>query len=302
MSNTKTRKQKQQLVVNVSDSINSGQVFLWKKRGDVWFGVNGENDILEVKDDMSDSSSSWTKAQYKFFRLDDNQRYKKILRDISKDDTVKQSVKRYPGLRILRQDPFQCYISFIVSSNSNIPNIRRGLEKICCTFGKKVGARNQNGVYSHLFPSPRKLANASVAELQSCGLGYRAKFVKEASKRVTEKQIDLEELKNDHTYDTARQQLLQVPGIGSKVADCIMLFALEKLEAFPLDTWMLKVLQEFYKEKFFATPVQKEIKTLTEKRYDTLHKQIVDYFGCYAGVSQQFLFKMIRDQNQKKWL
>jgi len=274
--------------VSVSDSINSGQVFLWRNENRTWLGVNGE-DVLEVGADGGESSLD--ERCREFFRLDDD--YGKILRDISRDGLVRQGVKRYRGLRLLRQDPFQCYISFIVSSNSSIPNIKTRLERLCRRFGKKATVR-ENAL--HLFPSPKRLACASQSELLGCGLGYRAGFVKAAAAQVFEGQIGLQELGRSD-YPQAKAALTAVPGIGGKVADCIMLFSLEKLEAFPLDTWTLKVLGRHYPEKFSLAG-----RSLTEKRYETAHSEIVRHFGKYSGYSQQFLFKMIRDQSRRRWL
>jgi len=196
-------------------------------------------------------------------------------------------------LRLLRQDPFQCYISFIVSANSSIQNIKNTLQKICQKFGPKIRF-NKN--YFYLFPDPKKIATATKHELLNCGLGYRAKAVKMAAKAVVGREIDFDFLKKSD-YHVAKKSLLNIFGIGNKVADCVLLFSLEKLDSFPLDRWMLRVLQKYYSDKF-----ELNMKTLTEKRYDNLHKEIVKYFGPYAGYSQQFLFKMERELNQKKWL
>lgn len=273
--------------INLDQTINSGQVFLWKKTDDIWYGVDGQN----VFSASQDNTSSLKKDELDFFRKSDD--LEKIFKDISKDKTIKSAVKKFSGLRLLRQDPFQCYISFIVSSNSSIQNIRSSLYRICEKFGKKT---TFHGMKFHLFPEPKRLANASNAELLSCGLGYRAPFVKKAAMSVTEDVIDFDFLKKAD-YHTAKDALLGVFGIGNKVADCILLFSLDKLESFPLDRWILRSLQNYYLDKFSFGG-----KTLTDKKYQTLHSELVEYFGKYAGYSQQFLFKTIRDENQKKWL
>ncbi len=273
--------------VNVTDSINSGQVFLWKRHDGSWYGINGES-ILQVSENFEQDSSS--ESEYEFFRLSDN--YDMMLKSISKDPVIRRAVKKYRGLRLLRQDPFQCYISFIVSSNSNIPNIRLRLKKLCQKFGKKKSFKNDT---YYVFPNPKKLADAPLGQLQQCGLGYRTKFVKQASQKIADGQIDFDDLKKQ-SYQTVKSTLVQVPGIGNKVADCIMLFSLEKLDAFPLDTWMLKALEEFYAKRFSI-----KTKSITTKKYEMLHNQVVSYFGAFAGLSQQFLFKSIRDQNLRGW-
>jgi N-glycosylase/DNA lyase len=98
-------------------------------------------------------------------------------------------------------------------------------------------------------------------------------------------------------YQDAKKIILTVPGVGNKVADCILLFSLDKLDAFPLDRWMIRILAKYYPKKF-----ELETKSITEKQYDILHEKIVNYFGPYAGYAQQFLFKMERENYQKKWL
>lgn len=273
--------------IDLDQTINSGQVFLWKKLDNVWYGVDGQNVFAASQT----NTSSLEMDTIDFFRKGDD--LEKILRDISKDGAIKAAVKKFAGLRLLRQDPFQCYISFIVSSNSSIQNIRSSLYKICEKFGKKTTFR---GMRFHLFPEPKKLARASNAELLSCGLGYRVPFVKKAAISAAENKIDFDFLKKTD-YQTAKDALLGVFGIGNKVADCIMLFSLDKMESFPLDRWILRSLQNYYPGRFSF-----DGKTLTDKKYQTLHSELVEYFGKHAGYSQQFLFKTIRDENQKKWL
>ena len=274
--------------IDVENSINSGQVFLWRKNENYWYGVNGQ-DILQI--DNNGIINSYQKLKVDFFRENDD--IKKIIKSISRDKTVKMAVKKYQGLRILRQDPFQCLISFIVSSNSNIPKIKYCLENISKKFGKKTKFQNQE---FFLFPKPEKLAKASINEIIDCGVGYRAKFLREAAKMAVSKKIDFEYLKNCN-YQEAKENICQVPGVGNKVADCVMLFSLNKLEAVPLDRWIIRILEKYYLKKFeIAT------KTVTEKQYSILHEKIVNHFGPYAGYAQQFLFKMERENYQKKWL
>ena len=275
-------------VINVENSINSGQVFLWKKNGDYWDGVNGQ-DVLRVNN--SGVIKSYQNLKIDFFRKNDS--LDDIIKSISKDKTVRNAVKKYLGLRILKQDPFQCLISFIISSNSNIQKIKTSLENISKKFGTKIEFENQE---FFLFPKPRKLGKASINEIRSCGVGYRAKFIKDAANMIFSKEIDFESLKKSKYFET-KKSICSIPGVGNKVADCVMLFSLNKLEAFPLDRWMIRILEKYYLNEFHL-----ETKTITEKQYDILHEKIVNYFGPYAGYAQQFLFKMERDNYQKKWL
>jgi N-glycosylase/DNA lyase len=279
---------KDKFSINIDNSINSGQVFLWEKNGTDWYGINGQ-DILKINENGVIKSILNSKTN--FFRKNDNMQ--KIIKSISKDEIVKKSVKQYEGLRIFKQDPFQCMISFIISSNSNIQKIKNSLEKIAKKFGKKVKIQNKE---FFLFPKPEKLANASIEEIKKCGVGYRAPFIKQASKMIVLKKINFKYLEKCD-YEKAKKNIRLIPGVGNKVADCILLFSLNKLEAFPLDTWMIKILEKYYSNQFNI-----ETKTITEKQYQILHEKIVNYFGPYCGYAQQFLFKMERENYNKKWL
>ena len=279
---------KNKFSIDVDNSINSGQVFLWEKQGSDWYGIDGQ-DVLKINKNGVIKSIRNLKTD--FFRKNDNMQ--EIIKSISKDKTVKKAVKEYEGLRLFRQDPFQCLISFIISSNSNIQKIKNSLEKIAKKFGKKVKIQNKE---FFLFPEPEKMAKATIDEIKSCGVGYRAPFIKEAAKMVILKKIDFEYLKKCD-YHEAKKNICLVPGIGNKVADCIMLFSLNKLESFPLDTWMIKILEKYYSKEFKI-----ETKTITQKQYELLHEKIVNHFGPYCGYAQQFLFKMERENYNKKWL
>ena len=279
---------KNKFSIDIDNSINSGQVFLWEKDGINWYGINGQ-DILKIN--QNGAIKSILNLKINFFRKNDN--IQEIIRSISKDKTVKKAVKEYEGLRIFKQEPFQCMISFIISSNSNIQKIKNSLEKITKKFGIKVTIQNKE---FFLFPKPEKLANASIEEIKTCGVGYRAPFIKQASKMIILKKINFEYLEKCN-YEEAKKNICLIPGIGNKVADCILLFSLNKLEAFPLDTWMIKILEKYYSNEFKI-----ETKTITTKQYDILHEKIVNYFGPYCGYAQQFLFKMEREKYDKKWL
>ncbi|CUR51022.1 putative helix-hairpin-helix motif protein [Nitrosotalea devaniterrae] len=276
--------------IDIETTINSGQVFLWNKIGVQWVGIDGQDLLILNQSPFSVRSSS--NGIDNFLRADDN--LEKILSNITKDKIVKSAVKQSPGLRLIRQDPFQCYISFICSSNSTIQNIKSMLENLCKKFGTK---KEFEGHKLATFPKADTLANATMKDLIDCKLGFRARYVKEAAQAVNSGKIDFEWLKKTD-YRTAIESLKEILGIGNKVADCIALFSLDKMEAFPIDTWTQKILLKYYK-KFFDNITEKPV---TEKKYEKLHEEIVEYFGPYAGYSQQFLFKMERDLNKKNWL
>src|SRR5437879_7229512 len=159
--------------INLDITINSGQVFLWDKIDGIWYGVNGTENLMVTQSPLEITSSQ--KKPSDFFRQDDN--IEKILNEISKDSLVQTTVERFPGLRLLRQDPFQCYISFICSSNSSIQNIKQMLKRLCQRFGKKT---DFDGFKFFSFPNVEKLAKANLKDLLSCGLGFRAKYVKKS--------------------------------------------------------------------------------------------------------------------------
>ncbi|MDH3678296.1 MAG: DNA repair protein [Nitrosopumilus sp.] len=274
--------------IDLETTINSGQVFLWKKYQSNWYGINGQ-DILKIND--SGEIKSYSNQKIDYFREKDD--LEKILRSISIDPTTKKAVKKFFGLRLLRQDPFQCFISFIVSSNSSIQKIKKCLENICKSFGKKVIF---DGREFFLFPESKTLAAATFQEVRSCGVGYRSNFIIKASEMVYSNKINFQYLQNCE-YIKAKDLISKVPGIGDKVADCILLFSLDKLEAFPLDRWMIRVLGKYYPNTFTLLT-----KNITHKQYELLHEKIVNHFGPFAGYTQQFLFKMERENYKKKWL
>jgi len=275
--------------INIRETINSGQIFLWENYRDTWFVIDGHDIIMAKQTPFK--TMTFSKKSKNFFREDDN--YEKILKNITNDKIVKNAIKHYPGLRVTRQDPFQCCISFIISANSNIPKIRMGLQKLCRKFGTRVMFQKKE---FFLFPRPKMLAKATLQDLQECKLGYRSKYVLDTSRTIASGEIDFDELKKAD-YQEAKELLLKLPGIGDKVADCIMLFSLEKLEAFPLDTWLVKILQKYYSDDFCV-----DKKTISKNKYENMHKNVLEHFGKYAGYSQQFLYKMERDLNKKKWL
>ena len=274
--------------IDLENTINSGQVFLWKENSGNWYGINGQ-DILKIN--TSRKIKTFSKNKTDFFREKDN--VEEILKSISKDKVTRVAVLKYNGLRLIRQDPFQCLISFIVSSNSNIQKIKNTLENLCIDFGKKVSFE---GFEFFLFPEPKVLAKASLQEIKECGPGYRSEFIINASQMIQDNKVDFEHLKNCQ-YQEAKKLIMEIPGIGNKVADCILLFSLEKLDAFPLDRWMIRILEKYYQNIFEIST-----KTITDKQYNLLHEKITKYFGPYSGYAQQFLFKMERENFKKKWL
>ena len=174
--------------INIHETINSGQIFLWENYRDTWFVIDGDDIIMARQTPFK--IMTFSKKPKNFFREDDN--YEKILKNITCDKIVKNAIKHYPGLRVTRQDPFQCCISFIISANSNIPKIRMGLQKLCRKFGTKVRFQKKE---FFLFTRPKMLAKATLQDLQECKLGYRSKYVLDTSSIIASGEIDFDELK-----------------------------------------------------------------------------------------------------------
>ncbi len=209
--------------------------------------------------------------------LDLNTNYSEIKKAISKDDLNLQKAIEYGGgIRILNQDPWEMLISFIISAANNIPRISKTIENISKTYGKEI---TFNGEKYYLFPTPEELSKASIEELRALNLGFRDKYVYGATQMVCNKEIDLDSIiKMD--YLDAKKELKRVAGVGDKVADCILLFSMKKHEAFPVDTWIKKVMSELYNESKNI----KKIATFAEEK-----------FGTNAGVAQQYLFYYMRE-------
>ncbi|NLY71542.1 MAG: hypothetical protein GX076_07710 [Clostridiales bacterium] len=195
------------------------------------------------------------------------------------DDTfLKKAAEFGSGLRILRQEPFEVLISFIISQNKNIPGITNCVTKLCERFGERKEYIDNSGnitVY-YTFPRPETLANASVEEIRQTGLGYRDEYVKNAAKAVLQKEIDLEELKKSKNKD-AVEKLKSLHGVGDKVANCVSLYGLHHIDAFPIDIWISRVLEDVYGNDF----------------------DLSKYRG-YEGIVQQYMFFYIRNKAKEK--
>ena len=224
-------------------SINSGQVFLWEKHKNSWYGIHGDQVIKFTQSDKCIEFSSFpedTSCDQKIFRLDDD--IKKIFEEISHDPLICRLAKAYPGLRLIRQEPHQCLFSFVCASNTNIPMIRRMLYNMTRKFGKHTKV---DGIDFFTFPSAAAINRASVDELRGCGLGYRTKAIKATADAIASGRLDFDLLKKSSYYES-KKELLQVYGIGNKIADCVLLFSLEKLDAFPIDVWIARALASHY--------------------------------------------------------
>jgi N-glycosylase/DNA lyase len=223
-----------------------------------------------------------------------NDDLEQISRCIGRDDYVRKALRRFEGLRIVRQEPWECLISFICATYKSIAAIELMLSKLSKKFGEK---KTFDGLDFYTFPTVGKLAFASENALRECGLGYRAKYVQAAAKKIYEEKIELESLKT-LPYLEARKMLIEFPGVGLKVADCVLLFSLEKLEAFPVDVWIKRVILNHYANQLPESLVKKlsTHDSLSNSEYEKLNAFGRSYFGKYAGYAQEYLYHFERTQ------
>ena len=261
-----------------------GQCFRWNKEIDgSYIGVFKNNVIKVEKKENNVIFKGICEKDIKeicidYFSLNEN--YEKIKQDLSKiDDNLKTSIKFGDGIRILHQDLWETIISFIISANNNIPRIKKIIERISEKYGKKIVFENKE---YYTFPTPEELSKASVEDLRNIGLGFRDVRVYETTRKIYNGEIDLENLEKEKNIEKIEETLLTLPGIGPKVADCIMLFALKKYQVFPIDVWVRRVISELY----FDNKEQKPQKIKEFAR---------NYYGNKAGLAQQYLFYWRRE-------
>lgn len=251
---------------DLAQTLDCGQAFRWSvdERG-VWCGIAGgrfiklyriDNDIVIDGADRTDFEDFW----FDYFDL--NRDYADIIKKISDNDTVRVAAEFGSGIRILRQQPWEALCSFIISQNNNIPRIKGIIERLCKTFGDKI-----EGGYT--FPTAERLAALTVEDLSPLRCGFRAKYILDAAKRVASGEIVLEDLKTAH-FDDAREILMQIKGVGPKVADCVLLFGLGHIEAFPRDVWIKRAMTELFDGCLPQSAIE------------------------YAGIVQQYIFYYIR--------
>jgi N-glycosylase/DNA lyase len=273
--------------LNLDVTLCCGQVFRWDKKGDWWYGVAGGK---AIKVRQVNAELEFANADQKFvenyFALEDD--LQKIGANIGRDTHIRKALREFWGLRIIRQDPWECLISYICATYKNIPAIKHMLLSLSTKFGEKTMLDDME---FFTFPTPRKLANASVKDLLECGLGYRAKYVQDTSKRIFENDFELERLRQ-LPYTQAKKQICNFAGVGPKVADCTLLFSLGKTEAFPVDRWVERVILNHYAEKLPPELAQKLQKRegLTNSDYAKLNVFGREYFGKYAGYAQEYLY------------
>jgi len=259
-------------------TLESGQAFRWHEVDGVWIGfIAGELVTLERLDSglvvecNMDAAPGISDAVHRYFRMDDD--LPAIYEHLCKDERLTDVIQQHWGLRILRQDPWECLIAFICSQNSNIPRIAQMQESLANELGETV---TMGGIQRQAFPTPDVLASAGEDVLRKLALGYRAKYVAKTAEIVASGGLTPGALR-DKSYEDAKAELMALPGVGAKVADCVLLFALDKLEAVPIDRWVRRAFEEWYLDE-------------EELPYDKLLAWAHKTFGANAGYAQQYLF------------
>jgi len=265
---------------NLNHTLKSGQLFryvsvgehfhihsgshlfkIWQKGGRIFFEGVGEEFIS------------------RFFRLDDN--LEEIYSQIGKDPFITKAIELYRGLRLIRQDPWECLISFLCSSVKNIPHIKCIVEGLCRHYGDAVSLGHYRG---YGFPSPGQIFGGR--DLERIKAGFRARYLLGISRRTTVR--ELEELRKLE-YRDAKKELMALPGVGEKIADCVLLYSLDFTEAFPVDTWIRKAMRIGYHGG----------ENLPDRR---IREFAQGYFGRYAGYAQLYLYHFARNQGrERRW-
>ena len=276
---------------DLASTLECGQAFRWRREADRngWYqGVVFDN-IVELRREPDgieflcapDDESALEPLLRDYLCLDDD--LEAIYRSIGVDEHIDAVIGRYRGMRILRQDPWECLVSFVCSANSNIRRISTNMEDIAGAFGRPVWLGKR---VRHTFPRPGDLAGAGEQPLRKLGLGFRAKYVAAVSTAVANGTVDLFALR-ESSYGEALEALTALPGVGDKVANCVLLFSLDKPEAFPVDVWIQRVMREWYADEFGKSTDRKNSKT-------RMRLWAQNYFKSYAGYANQYLFHDIR--------
>lgn len=272
----------------LKDIFECGQCFRWNKETDSSYtGVFGGN-VINVSKQGKDvifkgiCEEDIKTTCKKYFDLDRD--YEKIKDKLSKiDNHMKKSIEYGQGIRLLNQDLWETIISFIISANNNIPRIKGIIERISKMYGDEI-IYNEKSYYT--FPTVEQLAKATVEDLRKLGLGFRDVRVYKTTHMILEKRVDLEALEQEKDFNKVRETLLTLSGVGPKVADCILLFStLKRWEAFPIDVWVRRVMNELY--------IQNEDETKVNKTQ--IEKIAREKFGNLAGIAQQYLFYWKRE-------
>jgi N-glycosylase/DNA lyase len=269
-------------------TLTCGQAFRWQARDGGWEGVIDARWVRLLTEDQGIHAETATPpgdwlwlSNYLQSNLDLNA----VLLSFPDDEPMQAGVTACRGLRLLRQDPWECLASFILSSTKQIVQIQQIIGLLCERFGPLAPTPGGHPPV-HAFPTAERLAAASEAELRACKMGFRAPYLLATARKVAAKEIDLPQLRAC-TLDEARERLMELPGVGAKIANCVLLFAYGFQQAFPVDVWVMKALRQLYFPKRRPSP-------------ERLRRFVATYFGANAGYAQQYLFHYMRMKSRTK--
>jgi len=285
--------------LDLHHTFRCGQTFRWRLHGDTWYGPYGSGSLavrrvpggIEVRAAGLEPPLSEVAA---FLGL--HVRLGEVYHRLRGDRWVQAAIHAVPGMRLLRQDPWECLLNFICSQNSNIPKIERSTERLSREWGSVH--QWEDGVEVASLPTPEVLAALPPDALGICGLGYRCRYLVGSAQLIASGAVPLDALR-DYSYAEALDALLQLPGIGRKVADCILLFSLDKPQACPVDVWVRRVIHELYPQalaSYLPDAALRMSKALTPREYDAIVRFAGDSWGMLAGYAQQYLFHARRSQ------
>jgi len=273
---------------DLAATLTSGQAFRWRPVEGAWEGVVGrrwvrlgqQGDVLRAETAGNEPGDWAWLEEY----LQVGVPLAEVIASFPADDVLRAAVRRCHGLRLLRQEVWECLASFILSSTKQIMQIQSVVEQVCERFGDPLPAPAEARA-RRSFPSAVRIASLTERQLRDCGMGFRAPYLLESARMIAAGNVDPEALKS-MDLERARQELMRLPGVGRKIADCVLLFAVGHSRAFPVDVWILRILRDLY---FAGRPVPLR----------TIQQFSEEHFGTEGGYAQQYLFHYARLQAGK---
>lgn len=257
--------------LNIEATLFCGQAFRWKKNEEGIFRGVVKNQIIEIEEKKGEiiflDSDNEDKRLLIEEYFDLKRDYKKICNEMCADESFSRAFKEYEGIRILRQDSWEALCSFIISQNNNIPRIMGIIDRFCESFGEKIS----NNDYT--FPSYESIKGIKAEDLAPLRAGFRAKYIADAVEKLNNGEVNLNLIENSD-MEKARQELCKIKGVGAKVAECTLLYGFGRMEAFPVDVWVKRIMAEMYPDG------------------------LPEIFKGNEGIAQQYLFHWRRNQKE----
>ena len=262
-------------------TLGCGQAFRWEKDAGGWWSGVADGHAIRCRQKGRTLSYEGADRDYLVHYLSLDTDLVAILEKIDRDPFIHETIERAAGLRLARQPPWECLCSYICATNTNIPAVRRRIALLSEQFGDPVGSGSARG---YTFPGPERIASHESEDcLATCKLGYRAPYVFSSSCDAAGGAGWAETITN-LPYEEARKEMTKFAGVGPKAADCVLLFAFQKYEAFPVDVWIRRIMREHY------LPELSEGSAMTTREYDAIRRFARQHFGEYCGYAQEYLY------------